>query len=330
MRNRTTRLLEPLGRPWNAAALLVLPLAAALAAAGCAGTSDGQAEGEPQGDRPVIGVSILTMANPFFVEMKDAMVEKGDELGYDVLVVAAEFDAARQTNQIDDFVARRVDAMILCPANSSSIAPAVQRANEAGIPVFTADIAVLADDVDIVSHVATDNFHGGQLVAETMVQALGGSGRVAIVDHPEIESVIQRTEGFQTKLDELRKARDVQIEVVAKVPGGGDRAPALRASEDLLQAHPDLDGIFAINDPSALGVLTALENAGKADDVIVIGFDGASEAVEAVQAGKMYATIQQHPTRIGETVVQFVADYSLGKDVPAEHLIPPTVITADK
>ena len=305
--------------------LVMLPLAVCVA--GCTRTAD-DPDGE-RGDaaRPTIGVSILTMANPFFVEMKNAMEAKGEELGYDVVVVAAEFDAARQTNQIDDFISSRVDAMILCPANSSSIAPAVQRANAAAIPVFTADIAVLADEVEVVSHVATDNFRGGQLVAETMAQALGGGGTVAIVDHPEIESVIQRTEGFKARLEELRKSDDVQIEIVAQVPGGGDRAPALAAAEDLLQAHPNVDGIFAINDPSALGVLTALENAGKSDDIVLIGFDGAPEAVEAVEAGQLYATIQQHPRQIGETVVQFVADYSLGKEVPEEHLIPPTVIT---
>jgi len=280
--------------------------------------------GAPSGaHRAVVGVSLLTLANPFFVEMADAMKAQGEASGIEVVVVSGELDAAKQAGQVDDFLTRKVDAIILCPVDSKAIGSAVKKAEAAGTPVFTADIAVLDPSAKVVSHVATDNFLGGKLAGEAMIKLLGGSGKVAVIDHPEVESVILRTRGFEAAI------AGTGIEIVARLPGKGARDESFKAAEAILQSHPEITGLFAINDPSALGAVAALEKAGAAGRISVIGFDGQPEAVEAVKAGRIKADVLQHPRQIGKRIIELVALYREGKDVPAQELIPPTVITPD-
>lgn len=274
----------------------------------------------------VIGVSLLRLSDPFFIDMADAMKARAAELGYRVEVVSGEVDPARQRNQVEDFVTKRVAAIILCPVDSKAIGTSIARANEAGIPVFTADIAVVADGAKIVSHIATDNFAGGKLAAEAMFEAIGGVGPIAIVDHPEVESVIMRTRGFEERLAELNREKGASVEVVKKLPCLGARDKAFQVAEAILQAHADLKGIWAINDQSALGVVAALEKANLVGKVKVVGFDGQPEALEAMKAGKMSGDVVQHPREIGKKAIEAVSDYGRGKDVPAQTLIPPTLV----
>lgn len=265
----------------------------------------------------LIGVSLLTLANPFFKVMGDAMQTEAKARGYDILITSADMDPARQKDQVKDFLSKKVAAIILCPADSRSIATSIQEANQAGVPVFTADIACLDKSVKVVSHIATDNYAGGKLAAEAMFEALNGQGKVAIIDHPEVESVILRTKGFR---EVISKAKG--ITVVAQLPGGGMRDTAFKTAQDILEKYPDLDGIFAINDPSALGAVAAIEKAGRSGQIVVVGFDGQPEAKQAIKEGKMYATSIQYPDRIGKLAVEAVARYFAGETVPPETLIP--------
>ena len=209
--------------------------------------------------KAVIGISVLTLANPFFKDLADAMTAEAKAHGMVTIVTSGEFDAAKQQNQVADFIVRKVDAIVLCPCDSKAVGTTLVQANKAGIPVFTADIASLAKEGKVVGHVATDNFGGGKLAAVALIEALGGKGKVAILDHPEAESVILRTRGFNEELARQKREKGVTIEVVATLPGGAAKDRSMKATEDLLQAHPDLNGIFAINDPSALGAVAALE-----------------------------------------------------------------------
>jgi ribose transport system substrate-binding protein len=272
--------------------------------------------------KAIIGVSLLTMTNPFFRELGQALKEEAARHGMEIVLIAGEFDVARQRNQVADFIVRRVDAIVLAPCDSKAIGPVIAQANKAGIPVFTADIASLAGNAKVVSHVATDNLGGGRLAAQAIIEALGGSGKVAILDHPEVESVLLRTRGFEEEIARQRKEKGVKIEVVAKLPGGGAKDKSFKAAEDLLQAHPDLRGIFAINDPSALGAVAALEKAGRAGEVKVIGFDGMPEGKQAIKSGKIHADAIQFPEMIGARTVQGIVKYLAGEDVPAQVLIP--------
>lgn len=269
-----------------------------------------------------IGVSLLTLSHPFFQELGAAIRDEAAKHGMEVVLTAGEFDAARQRNQVADFIVRRVNAIVLAPCDSKAIGTAIQEANKAGIPVFTADIAALAPGAKVVSHVATDNLAGGRLAAQALIEALGGKGKVAIIDHPEVESVILRTKGFEEELARQKTERGVAIELVAKLPGGGAKDRAFKTTEDLLQAHPDLAGIFAINDPSALGAVAALEKAGKLRQIKLVGFDGNPEGKAAIKAGHIYADPIQFPDRIGRATITNIMKYLAGDDVPPQTLIP--------
>ncbi len=287
----------------------------ALAAAGLASCT-----AKTAGGRKTIGVNLVTSTNPFFKEIADAMTGAAAPLAYEVQATYGEYDPARQKDQVKDFLVKKVAAIVLSPCDSRSIGTAIADANAAGIPVFTVDLACMADNAKIVTHIATDNREGGRLAGKTMVELLGGKGKVAIIDYPEVESVIQRTTGFHEVVD-----KEPGIEIIASLPGGGDKAKARAAAQDVLQAHQDLDAFFCINDPSALGTVAAIEQAGRAGKVKVIGFDGQPEARRAIRDGKLHATILQHPTLIGQKAVDAIARYMKGERLPAQTLIPTEV-----
>jgi ribose transport system substrate-binding protein len=252
------------------------------------------------------------------------MREEARQYGYDVLVVSGEFDVARQQNQVKDFIVKKVAAMVLTPCDSVAIGPAIKEANEAGIPVFTADIACLAPGVKVVTHIATDNYGGGKQAARAIIEALGNAGgRVAIIDHKLIESCILRVKGFKEIIEKHNAGRPSgKIEIVAELPGGAAKDGGYRAAADLLQAHADLAGIFSINDPSALGARAAMEKAGRAEQIVLVGFDGSPEGKAAVKAGKLYASPIQFPDRIGIETVRAIVRHFRGEALPTEMLIP--------
>lgn len=271
-----------------------------------------------------IGVSVLTLTNPFFKVIADAITEEAKKSGYDVIVTSGEFDVARQQNQVKDFIVKKVSAIVLCPCDSRSIGPAIQEANSSGIPVFTADIACLAPGAKVVSHIATDNYGGGKQAATTLIEAVGeAGGKVLILDFKQAESCIMRVKGFKEVIEAYNKEHSKgKLTIVAELPGDGKKDQGFKCAEDALQSHPDLAAIFAINDPSALGARAALEKAGKAGQIKIVAFDGQPEGKQAIKEGKIYADPVQYPDRIGKMTVATIMKYFAGEDVPAEQLIP--------
>jgi DNA-binding LacI/PurR family transcriptional regulator len=196
------------------------------------------ASGSRQNETPkrgMIGLSVLTLTNPFFKQIADSMTEEARKAGFEVSVVSGEFDVARQQNQIKDFIVRKAAAIVLCPCDSKSIGPAIAEANEAGIPVFTADIACLAPGVKVVSHIATDNYSGGKEAAAAMIEALGeAGGKIAILDHKLVESCILRTKGFKEVIESHNRGRTAgRIEIVAELPGGAEAGEAICIDPDI-------------------------------------------------------------------------------------------------
>lgn len=301
-------------------ARLVMAALLIVAVVGCGKQTQEQGKAESKvaaKGKITVGVSLLTRTHPFYQDLEAGLKEAAAQNGYELLVTAGEFDVAKQKDQVQDFIVRKVDAIILSPCDSKSIGTSIRAANDAGIPVFTADIACLADGVKIVSHVASDNVAGGALAAQAVVKALNGAGQVAIIDHPEVESVIQRVKGFE---DELAKTPGIKI--VAKLSGHGTKDQAFRTAEDILQAHPNLAAIFGINDDSALGALAAVEKSGKVGRVTIIGFDAVPEARAAIQAGKIYADVIQQPKIIGQRTIEAMKTYFAGGSVSPTVLIP--------
>lgn len=272
-----------------------------------------------------VGVSLLTRTHPFYQDLEKGLTDAADSAGYRLLINAGEFDVARQKDQINDYTVRKVDAIIIAPCDSKSIGTSVAAANQAGIPVFTVDIACLAEGAEVLSHIASDNISGGQLAAVALAEALHNTGEIAIIDHPEVESVIQRVKGFE---EELEKYPDIKI--VSKLSGHGVKDQAFRTAEDILQAHPELDGIFGINDDSALGALAAVEKAGKAGKIVIVGFDAVPEARAAINEGKIYADVIQRPLVIGKTAIETITQYISGKEIPQEILIPCELYKGEK
>jgi ribose transport system substrate-binding protein len=262
------------------------------------------------GGKPVIGVSLLTQTHAFFKELEEGLREGAQAHGMELVVVACEMDPAKQAAQIEDFVAQRVSAILLAPCDSNAVVPHLSGPEQAGIPVFTADIAARGGKV--VSHVASDNVQGGRLAAQALAAYIGDAGEVLVIDHPVVASVQDRVRGFE---EEMRTHPNIRI--VGKPSSDGQRARAMAVMEDMLQAYPNLKGVFGINDDSALGATAVLEAAGR-KDVAVIGYDATEEAQRAITSGgPLKADVVQYPRRIGRTAVDMIARHLHGEAVPA-------------
>ena len=259
-----------------------------------------------------VGVSLLTKAHPFYQQLEAAMSEEAAKRNITLAIQSAENELGAQNSQVDDFITQKVDAIVVCPVDSASIVGAIGRANQANIPVFTADIAAAGGKV--VCHIASDNVAGGRLAGEYMVKLLGGKGKIVIIDFPLVTSVKDRTKGF---VEAVGKSK---IQIVDRPSAEGDRAKAMAAMDSMLQRHPDIKGVFAINDNTALGVLSSLQHA-KREDIVVVGYDGDPEARAAILRGSpLKADAVQYPREIGKTTIDMVA-----KRLDGQRNLPPTV-----
>lgn len=267
----------------------------------------GPRESEPEAK--TIGVSLLTRAHVFYRDLEDGLRAGAAEHGYELLVNAAEWDASRQIAQLEDFITQDVDAIVVCPVDSSGIGAGIRSANRARVPVFTADIASF--DGDVVSHIASDNLAGGRLAGQYLARLLDGRGKVAIINQPIVTSTLDRVQGFREVLNAYP-----EIEIVADVDGHGVRDRALQAASDVLQGNPKLDGIFAINDDSALGTLDAAEDFGR-DNIVIIGYDATPPARDAILKGRaLKADVVQYPFEIGRRTIETIARHFAGEKVP--------------
>ena len=292
-------------------AIAVLAGGVALTSCSSKGTKEGK----------VIGVTLLTKAHPFYQQLESAMRDEAAKRNITLDIQSAENELGAQNSQVDDFITQKVDAIVVCPVDSASIVGAIGRANKANIPVFTADITAAGGKV--VCHIASDNVEGGWLAGKYMVKLLGGKGKIVIIDFPLVTSVRDRTKGF---VEAVGKS---DIEIVDRPSAEGDRAKAMTAMDNMLQRHPDIKGVFAINDNTALGVLSSLQHA-KREDIAVIGYDGDPEAREAIKRGSpLKADAVQYPREIGKTTIDTVAKYLDGqRDMPAT--VPVRVGIIDK
>lgn len=297
-----------------------------LAALGCnsSSTTESNGGGGKASARGTIGVSLLTLQNPFFQVIADNITTEAAKHGYDVIVHSADEDVVKQDKHVQDFIVDEAVAIVLSPCKAKAIGPTIEAANNAGIPLFTVDIPCRLDNVEIVSQIASDNYGGGVQAAEGMIRALGeAGGKVAILHFAQAESCQLRVEGFQDGIKQHNESQvGGQIEIVSIQEGGGAKDRGLKATEDLLQSNPDIVGIFAINDPSVLGALAALEKANKSDQVVLIGFDGQPDAKQAIKEGKVFGDPVQFPDKMGVEVVKAIIAHLKGEEVPAENLIP--------
>lgn len=295
---------------------VVLLVALAACSSSHSSSSSGSAGSAPRAAASggkTIGVSIQNREAQFYQQMESGMKSEAAKDGYTVDVVDASRDNSKQQSQVEDFISQKVAAIVLTPYDSQAIGSAIVEANNAGIPVFTADIANASKRGKVVSHIASDNVQGGAQAAKLMCQALGKSGgSVAILDEPEVTSVQDRVKGFRAGL----ASGCPNVKVVADIDGGGERAKASSATDDILQAHKNLRGIFGINDDSALGAAKSITAAGNGGKVVVIGYDATPEARTAIAGGSMYGDAIQHPDQIGAKTIDAIHAYFTGKTPP--------------
>ncbi len=261
-----------------------------------------------------IGVTCMDLTNPFFKLIANVMEKEAAKYGYEVVALSGQMDPAKQNNQLADFAAQGYDAVFLNPVDSKAVAEGVKKAHQAGIPVFTYDVQVQAEQAKkmIVSHIGSDNYQGGKLAAESMIKVTGDNGKIAIIGYPEVSSCILRVKGFKDYL----KEHESKLRIVTELSGGGNRNDGYTVATDMLQAHPGIVGIFAINDPSALGAYAAVVKAGKTDQITIVGFDASPAGKQAVYERKLFDSPQQFPRKMAKGTVEAFIKYLNGEEVP--------------
>lgn len=281
---------------------------------------------EQKGDKKLtIGLTVGTLANPFFVAMSKGVEEAGKELGAEVFVESAEYDLAKQTSQIENFITKKVDVILLNAVDTKGIAAAVQQAKDAGIPVIAVDTNA---EGGVDATVTSDNYQAGKLAGEYVIDQLGGKGNIAIIDGPPVSAVTDRIKGFEEAI------KDSKIKIVAKQNGEGNREKALTVMESILQANPSgsIDAVFAINDPEAIGVEIAQEQADRKDEFFIVGVDGAPEVTEAMakKGSTIKATSAQSPSEMVKKAVEIGMKVKNGEDVEDLIKVPVKLVTQDK
>lgn len=269
-----------------------------------------------------IGVSVADQSNPFYIEILDGMesaVQGDDQL----IVMDAGFDAAKQITDIEDMIQQGVSVMMIDPVDSNGIQASLNACKAAGIPVVCYNSPV--DDASLVeSTVATDNFMAGQLIGEALGEALEGKGKVVMLTYNVAQVCADRANGFK---DALSQYPDIEIVEEQEIQPGVDTA--MPVMENMLQAYPDLTGVFALNDPSAIGCAAAVDSAGKLDQIKIVGVDGSEDGIAAIKEGKMFASASQDPVEIGKQSIEVAYKVIAGETVEADIKVPSALVTAE-
>lgn len=259
-----------------------------------------------------LGMVISTLNNPFFVSMKDGAEKKAKELGYTLVVLDSQNDSAKERSNVEDLMQQGVTAIIINPTDSDAVKNSIQVANDKKVPVITVDRQ--ANGGDVVCHVASDNVKGGSMAADFILDQLKTKSDIKIVELqgiPGASATRDRGAGFHKVVD-----GKANVKVVASQAADFDRQKGLSVTENIIQATPAFDAVFAHNDEMALGAVKALKAANK--NVIIVGFDGNKDAVDAVNSGDMAATIAQQPDLMGSMAVDNAVKVTKGETVPKQ------------
>ena len=299
---------------------LILCLALVMSLAGCVRiVIDGEESSTQVSANGTIGLAVSTQNNPFFVSLVEGAEKQAATLGVKITVADAGDDAAKQTSDIEDLVASGISVLIVNPVDSDAVTGAVEFAKSKGVKVISVDRAVNGTEIDC--QIASDNVLGAELATQFIVDTLGEGAVVA-----ELEGVtgasaaIDRSQGFHN-------VADSKLEVVARQTANFARAEGMSVMENMLQANPDIQAVFAANDEMALGAMEAISGAGK--DIMVVGFDATDDAIASIKAGQMAGTIAQQPDLIGSTAVEYALKLIAGEGIPKSVPVEVTLITAD-
>lgn len=270
-----------------------------------------------------LGLVLSTLNNPFFVTLRDGAQKATDAAGAKLIVVDAQDDSAKMTAGIEDLINKKVSAILVNPTDSDAVVPAIQKANEAGIPVFTVDRG--ANGGTVVAHIASDNVAGGKMAAEFLCKAINGQGNVVELQGIAGTSAARdRGQGF----NDYMAANCKDAKIVAQQTANFNRDEGLTVFENILQAQPDIAGVFAHNDEMVLGAIQGAEAANRTG-IVFVGFDAIDDAVQAVKDGKLAATVAQQPAEIGRLAVETALKSLNGEKVEASIPVPLTLVTQE-
>lgn len=261
-----------------------------------------------------------TLNNPFFVSVADGAKAGAKDLGIDLSVANANNSDQSALNLTVDAVTKKPDVLIIDPVSSQGGAAMVKQANQASVPVMAFDRQ--PDSGDLANFIGYDAIAAGRKGADALAEAIGEKGKVVEIQGIMGTNVAQdRSKGFEEQIKTYPG-----IEVVAKQAADFDRGTALDVMTNVLQANPNIDGVYAANDEMALGVVAALKSRGLAGKVQVVGNDAIADALKAVKAGDMYATNGESPYALGQAVIKIAAQIAEGKDPGANKVLQSTLV----
>lgn len=304
----------------------VLALAVAAYAVGVFGST------AMAGEKKTYGLSFPTLANAWFTFLDDSVKAKAKDLGVEVISLDSNNEVSRQISVVEDMISRGVAGLLLVPTETEAIVPAVEKLNEAKIPVVTVDRR-LAHGTGIVAHIGADNVTGGKHAAEFIVEKLTkkyGSPKGTVIElYGFVGSgpAIDRSAGF---MEVMKKYPEITVKTQA---ANFMRADGMKVMEDFIVSTPKIDAVFGANDEMILGALEAMDASGRADlkEAVTVGFDALIDALKSISDGKLTATIEQFPGRQASTGFEILYDYVTKGKAPAKPvvLIEPIVITKD-
>lgn len=269
----------------------------------------------------VVGVSISTLNNPFFVSLEEGITKLADENGTEIKSLDAQNDTAKQSNDIDDLIQQGVDILLINPVDSSAITPAVEAANASGIPVITIDRS--SEGGKVIALVASDNEAGGEMAAEYIKEISGENVEtVQLEGVPGASATRERGKGFMNIAEK-------SLSVIDSQTANFDRAEGLTVMENMLQANPAIKAVFAQNDEMALGAIEAIQAAGLSDTIQVVGFDGTEDGIKSVEAGVLSATVAQQPEEMGRLALEAAFTFFKGETIE-EYIASPLELITNK
>ena len=285
---------------------------------------------QTENGQPTVALVLKTLNNPFFIDMERGAREAADRLGINLIVQAAdrELDVERQMQICENLIQRNVDVLCVTPSGTREIIPAILKANASDIPVIIvdtqADLEALAQaGGKTATFIGSDNYDGGKIAGQFLAEHLNGQGKVAILEGiPGHETADSRKQGF---LDAIESRPG--IELVTSQPANWERDQGYNVFQNMLQAHPDLNGLFAASDLMALGAMEAIAAAGKTGQITIVGFDALDEAREAIENETMAGTIAQHPDEMGKTAIEFAHQLLQGESIPDQAAVKIELIT---
>lgn len=261
-------------------------------------------------NKPKIGMVLSTLNNPFFVNMKDGAEKEAEKLGYDLVVLDSQNDPAKERANVEDLIQLGVIALLINPTDSDAVVKTVEVANKSNIPVITLDRQ--ANGGKITSHIASDNIKGGEMAAEYVLDKFkdekGPINVVEIQGIPGASATRDRGEGFHNIMDKNDKFNFISIQAA-----DFDRQKGLQVMENIIQANPNIQVVFAHNDEMALGAVKAIKASGI--NALVIGFDGNDDAKDSIDANEMTAIIAQQPDLSGALGVELANKIYKGESI---------------